>query len=374
MKIPYHEGVQKATFNAVMVMVIVASLGGIAFFGSRQTSVQLTTDTVQRTTSDKQSIMHTPPLAPPHGGGGSASTSSVAGRQLSVNVLPFLRAALTNPAGYESLQEQNILIAGIPGKGNPAPNLTDTILIAHIEPDPAEAVLFSLPRDLLVQASDATYYTKLNGLYDRGGVTALRLKAEEVTGLEITRYAIIDLTALREIVDALGGVNVYVEKDINDPRFPSGNLGYETFALEAGWRYMDGWTASRYARTRNDREGDFGRMRRQQLLLEAIKQKITGLSFVWDIGTFLKIFDSVETHVQTNIANPELLQFFEWGKALANDRITLAPLDADAEKQLFTTGDFWFGVERASVVKPLEGLERYASIREYVDEVMGKKK
>lgn len=264
----------------------------------------------------------------------------------------------------------NVLIAGMPGKGNPAPELTDTMIMAHLDPVENRAILFSLPRDLLVRAPEGIYYTKLNGLYERSGITSLRLKAEDITGLAITRYAIVDLAAVREIVDAVGGVNVYVEKDIYDPRFPSANFGVETFSLKAGWRYLDGLTATRYIRTRNDAEGDFGRMRRQQVFLEALKQKISGLSLLWDFTTFLKILESVTAHVQTNISADEAAELFAWGKNIPADRIILAPLDADPEKKLFMTGTFLFGAERADVVKPLAGIERYDAVREYAQQVL----
>jgi len=283
--------------------------------------------------------------------------------------MPFLQAIVSSATGKKALEPRNILVAGIPGAGNTAPNLTDTILVVHIDPTMNRAVIFSLPRDLLVHPPDAEYYTKLNDLYRRGGITSLRLKAEDILGLEIDRYIVVDLAAVREIVDILGGVNVHVEKDIYDPRFPGSGSSYETFALEAGWRYLDGITATRYIRTRNDREGDFGRMRRQQLLLQALKQKVTGLSVVWDMTTFLKIFQSVNTHINTNFSTEELVDLFNWARSLSDDRITVSPLDADMDKHLFTTGSFPFGDEMASIVKPLLGLENYTDIQTYIQRV-----
>ena len=298
--------------------------------------------------------------------------SPVAQNPKRMALLPMLRAVVFDAKPQAFAGSLNVLIAGIPGMGNPAPDLTDTVMVAHINTETNQAYLFSLPRDLLVRAPDGTWYSRLNGLYERGGLTALLLKVEDITGLDIHRYIIADLNAVREVVDALGGVNVYVEKDIFDPRFPGDGFVYDTFELKEGWRYLDGKTATRYIRTRNDHEGDFGRMRRQQHLLEALKEKITGLSFVWDMPTFLKIFNSVEKHVQTNFSTSELVALFEWVRTLTSDRVIIAPLDADPAKQLFTTGDFWFGNERADVVKPLDGVEQYAAVRAYVQEVTKK--
>ena len=285
-------------------------------------------------------------------------------------LLPMLRATVLHAKPKPFAGSLNVLIAGIPGKDNPAPNLTDTVMVAHINTETNRAYLFSLPRDLLVRAPDSAWYSRLNNLYERGGITALRLKAEDVTGLEIHRYIVADLNAVREIVDALDGVNVYVEKDIFDPRFPGSGATYDTFELKKGWRYLDGKTATRYVRTRNDRDGDFGRMRRQQQLLEALKEKITGLSYIWDIPIFLKIFDSVEKHMRTNFSAGELVQIFEWARALTHGHTSITPLDADPAKHLFASGDFWFGNERADIVKPIQGIEQYAAVRAYVEQVI----
>lgn len=288
-----------------------------------------------------------------------------------ITLLPFFRAALVSATDSAFREPINILLLGVPGEGNPAPRLTDTIMVARLDPIAQKVFLFSLPRDLLVRAPDAPHYTRLNALYEKRGVTTLRLKVEDITGLAIHRYALVDLQAVREVVDALGGVNTYVEKDIHDQRFPSGNFGYETFELKAGWRYLDGDTAVRFARTRNDPGGDFSRMRRQQQLLAALRQKIRGLSFLWDAPVFLKIFDSVNAHVESNLNAEELVRLFAWGRAISDTDVVLVPLDADFQKQLFTTGEFWFGAEKASIVKPLAGIEGYGDTRAYVNDVVG---
>jgi polyisoprenyl-teichoic acid--peptidoglycan teichoic acid transferase len=289
-----------------------------------------------------------------------------------IKLIPLLKAALSEPSGSNAAIPENLLIAGVPGKGNPAPNLTDSVLVAHLDGTRGKAVIFSLPRDLLVRAPDASYYTKLNALFERGGATALRLKAQDITGLEINRYAIVDLDAVQEIVDELGGVNIYVEKPVYDPKFPGDNFSYETFSIKAGWRFMDGDTATKYVRTRNDAEGDFGRMRRQQQLIEALRQKIAGLSFVWDMPKFLKIYDSIRTHVSTNLKTDELMRLYRWSKAVTPENMIIAPLDADKEKDLFTTGNFMFGDSKADIVKPIAGIEEYSGIHAYIEDVIAR--
>ncbi|KKS65848.1 MAG: Cell envelope-related transcriptional attenuator, partial [Parcubacteria group bacterium GW2011_GWC2_42_6] len=160
-------------------------------------------------------------------------------------------------------QPINFLLLGAPGAGNDAPDLTDTIIIAHLDPSQQKIYLFSLPRDLLVKMPGADYYVKINSLYayNRNNIghefDALRQSAEDLTGLPIDHYIFIDLTVLKNTIDTLGGINVMVEKDIIDTRFPGPNHSYQTFALKAGWRYLDGETALKYARSRHSGAGDF---------------------------------------------------------------------------------------------------------------------
>lgn len=294
-----------------------------------------------------------------------------------VRLYPFIKRALGGQASLAASEPVDVLIAGIPGRGNPAPNLTDTVMLARLDRQKNSAVILSLPRDLIVRIPNTPYYGRLNAVYERGeaggvgrGIVPLQAVVAEITGLKPLRYAVVDLEFAADIVDALGGVNILVEKTIFDPLFPGRGFGYEPFELEKGWRFLDGKTATRFMRTRYGPEGDFGRMRRQQQLIEAVKQKVAGLSLIWDVKTFLAILASVNEHVRTDMTAEELIALLEFAKKLHVEDIRTMLLDADPEKGILTTGEFWFGNERASIVKPTAGIGNYDAIRTFVQKTL----
>lgn len=271
----------------------------------------------------------------------------------------------------------DLLLAGVPGAGNPAPYLTDTVMLLRLDAARGTLTVISLPRDLLVELPIAGGgFTRLNSVYERGervreglGVALLQRTVENVTGVHPAHYAVVDLELVREAVDALGGVNVYVEETIFDPLFPGANFSHQLFTLEKGWRYLDGETATKFVRTRHSARGDFWRMRHQQQLVEAVKQKITGLSLIWDLPLFVEIFQAIKRHVRTDLDMGELSELFSVAKSLRPENIRTVLLDADPERNLLATDQFWFGAERASIVRPVAGIGEYRDIRAYVESI-----
>lgn len=262
-------------------------------------------------------------------------------------------------------RETNILALGRPGAGYSGANLTDTIIIIHIEPAEQSAALISLPRDFLVEISDG-YQTKINSLYAREGIDALKETVTEITGLSIDSYIIIDLAVVKEIIDLIGGLNVYVPGDINDPYFPGPNHSYETFAIRQGWRFLDGAAALRYIRTRyTSPRGDFDRMARQQQVIRLLKQKVLSLNLLWDLPTYLRIFDTLHDHIETDLSLSAIKSLWQIARDVEANRIRHLVIDK-AETDLLTGGLIPFGEEMASVVYPQAGLRDYAAIRQYV--------
>ncbi|MEK7097894.1 MAG: LCP family protein, partial [Patescibacteria group bacterium] len=174
----------------------------------------------------------------------------------------------------------NILFLGMPGGGNDAPFLTDTLIIASIKPSTSQLALMSLPRDLLVELTDQKIITKINALFRMNELNhdLIINKVKEITGQPIDYYAVMDISAAEKITDALGGLNVLVPDDINDTQFPTPDHGVETFSVQKGWRFFDGATIQKYLRTRHSPDGDFARMRQQQAVIEAIRKKIFGFN------------------------------------------------------------------------------------------------
>lgn len=274
----------------------------------------------------------------------------------------------------QTAQTRNILILGVPGEPNNAPYLTDTIMVARITEDIDNKILIAaiaIPRDLLVENNG--FWQRINALYVNGratshnqGVENIKNKVAEITGLDIQKYALIDLTAVKELVNQINGINVMIPQDIYDPRFPGPGSSYETFEIKKGWRYLDGANALRYVRTRNNPEGDFGRMKRQIQVLRALKDKIFSISPFFHLPTFLKILKTLNDHVETDLKALEIVHLWNLSKQMEKNNIKHIIIDTAPEKNLLQGAKVMLGNQEASVMAPIAGIEEYGEIQKYI--------
>lgn len=260
----------------------------------------------------------------------------------------------------------SILILGVPGQGNDAPNLTDTILLTGIKNNSIN--LISIPRDLLVKISISpaggfkqNIYTKINALYSLGNDTSLiQKKVEEISGLSIANYIIVDLQVIKELIDKIGGVNILVQKDIYDIHYPGPNHSFQTFEVKAGWRYFNGETALKYIRSRYS-TSDFDRMERQQQVIEAAKSKLSSLK-IWDIKEIAGIYQSLSSHIKTDLNPWEIWRIWETVNKISNNQISKYSID----EKFLISDNINLGGEQAYVLKPKTRLENYSEIKEFI--------
>ena len=264
------------------------------------------------------------------------------------------------------LAEKNILVLGRPGPGYPGQDLTDTIILAHLKLPEKKVVLISLPRDLLVKIPHQAALTKINSLYQLVGLEGLKEKIEEITDLSIDHYILVDLAVVKEIIELVDGLNVYVPQDIDDPYFPGPNYTYQAFVLKSGWRYLDGQTALKYIRSRyTSPNGDFDRMTRQQQIIRLLKQKVLALNPLWNFPTYLKIFNTLKSHIQTDLGLIEMKSLYQTAQEIEMDQITHLVIDKK-RTNLLTSGPVMLGQQMASVVWPKAGQGNYNEIKEYI--------
>lgn len=225
----------------------------------------------------------------------------------------------------------NLLVMGFGGGNHPGAYLTDSMLIISIQPQTGQTTLISVPRDLWVQIPpDSGSYGKLNSAYEYGlyngygnesagkvaaGDIAAR-KISDVTGLPVKYWMTLDFSGFRELVDALGGVDINVQHTFtarypkNDD--PSIDPSWITVSFKAGPEHMDGARAIEYARAREWISGDpaegtdFARSARQQILIKAIVSKMTGISS-WP--HFFGAMDALQKSLYTNLSAYDLFQF-----------------------------------------------------------------
>ena len=151
-----------------------------------------------------------------------------------------------------------IMIMGVDERSDDV-GRSDTLMVATIDPVRKETSLLSIPRDTRV-AIPKNGYDKINAAYAYGGERLTQATVEDFLGVRIDHYVIINTHAFQKIVDAIGGIDIDVEKRMyyEDPWDDDGGLIID---LRPGMQHMDGKTAVTYVRYR-DEEGDIGRVRR----------------------------------------------------------------------------------------------------------------
>jgi LCP family protein required for cell wall assembly len=172
---------------------------------------------------------------------------------------------LTNPfASWISVGSQDILVLGTDvGGGN-----TDVITWLRVEGDVTH--LTQIPRDSYI---DAEGYgpQKINALYALGGVDLLKRELSRKLGRPITHHVIVNLAAIRQMADALGGIEVDVPKRL----YYVDNSQGLFIDLQSGPQLLKGRSLEGFLRFRHDEMGDIGRLERQQLALKALFRKLT---------------------------------------------------------------------------------------------------
>ncbi len=241
----------------------------------------------------------------------------------------------------------NILLLGLDKRknSNVGGTLTDTIILASLDPKEQEALLISLPRDLWVKI-DQNYYEKINKAYHYGGLESVENTVSGVLGLPVHYHAMVDFEGFRKGVNILGGIEVNVENSFDDYYFPIPGkendlcgidseeaekaaeiedpaererqqfkywCRYEHVHFDAGKQKMDGETALKYARSRHaaGAEGtDFARAKRQQQVILAAKDRLFDLD-ITDFSKIKELWKTGQDAVETDLGLFELEQFYQ---------------------------------------------------------------
>ncbi|HDH07725.1 MAG TPA: hypothetical protein ENG89_01760, partial [Candidatus Moranbacteria bacterium] len=299
-------------------------------------------------------------------------TSSSLIKNIKSVVAPFISSEHKQLKGEES-GRVNILLLGTAGENNPGKNLTDTIMIMSIDTETKKVALLSLPRDLYVNIPDTSYYTKINSVYQYGinsnkGIMPIKKTVEDITNLDIHYFLVMDFEGFKKIIDDIGKINVYVEKDIYDSRYPGSNYSYEIFEIEKGLHKMNGEIALKYARERHaDSEGDFGRAKRQQQIIQSVKNKVFSLKTFLNAFTLNKILNTLEKHIRINVQLNEIDSFIWWSKRVDSQNITNAVVDAWKKDSLLRVSHIYYGDTRVFILVPRVG--NYSEIQDLAENI-----
>lgn len=175
---------------------------------------------------------------------------------------------------------------------------TDSMILARIDPKDKEVTLVSIPRDTQIQLG--THGTqKINAAYAFGGPSGAIKAVEDLAGVSISHYAEIDLDGFAAVVDSLGGIDINVQYEINDPNY----MGY----LAAGQQTLNGEQALIYCRSRHAYDaigdGDAIRSANQRTMISAIMKKLMSS----DIGTLTNTVSTLAQYITTDYSVADIL-------------------------------------------------------------------
>ncbi len=234
----------------------------------------------------------------------------------------------------EADERTNVLVMGIDRRpGESFISRTDSMMLISIDPQGEAIAVLSIPRDLYAvipgfgrdRINTAFVYGSA-GNNPAGGAALAMNTVEYNLGVPVDHYVLVDFSAVTKGVDTLGGVDIFVPYDINDPTYPDMNYGYDPLFIPAGLQHLDGQTALKYARTRHV-DNDFGRASRQQQVLLAARDKALGLGIGGLLARAPELYQRVEQGIRTDLSLEQIVQLARAAADIDSENIRSEVLD-----------------------------------------------
>ncbi len=263
----------------------------------------------------------------------------------------------------------NILLLGIGGAGHAGAELTDTMILGSFKPSTGEVGMISIPRDLTL-AVPGHGYTKINAVNAYAeqdaagsGINAITETIETIMDETVDYTVKVDFSSFSEIIDAIGGIDVYVENTFSDSQYPIDGMEdatcgssaiietegeslttipsipssspygcrYEVLSFTQGWTHLDGATALKYARSRHGNNGegsDFSRAARQQKVLLAWKEKALSLGVLLNPTKLQNIVNIIRDNVTTNMSVWDMVALAKYADDIKTEFIASHVIDS----------------------------------------------
>lgn len=268
----------------------------------------------------------------------------------------------------------NVLLLGRGGEGHDGADLTDTVILASIDPINKKAALVSLPRDLWVESDQGE--SKINAVFaltknaaladdveaaeaEKQGIKAVEEEVEEVTGVNIHYYGMIDFAGFEKAVNTVGGVTINVPEELRDSTMAWQN-NWNPVLAKAGVQEMTGKQALMYVRSRHgSARGDFDRAERQRIFLTALKNEILSAGTYSNPVKVSRLMNDFGSHAKTDFSLNDLMRLY----SLVGDISTFESISFVDEPHAYLTTGMHNG---QSIVKPKAGVFEFDEMRTYL--------
>ncbi|WP_138493388.1 LCP family protein [Paenibacillus pinistramenti] len=258
------------------------------------------------------------------------------------------------PPKWEGTERVNILLMGVDARGLQKGEVprSDSMLVASIDPVTKTGSLFSIMRDTYVDIPDHGK-DRINTAITHGPDIAMKT-VSDLLGIPIQYYVYTDFQGFIALVDAVGGIDFNVEKDMH---YTSAADDHQyDIDLKAGMQHLDGTTALEYVRFRHDAMSDFARTQRQRNFLAAVADKLKNTTSIMNLPTIL---DKVNPYVDTNLSVTDMWKLASVGyKTQMTSSEQIPPMDLLEEEK----------VGGASVL----GVKDEDELKQYVQDALNK--
>lgn len=212
---------------------------------------------------------------------------------------------------------------------------SDTMLLLRFDPTDDTVRMLSIPRDTQVFIRGAGQ-AKINSANARGGAElATHVVSKTLNDVAIDRYVRVTNDAFKDLVDLVGGVEVFVPYPMSYTDVTQG-LNID---LKPGWQTLNGDRAEQFARFRMDEYGDIGRVQRQQVLLKSLRERLKSPAVVPRLPQAVKM---ALQYVDTNLSLEEMLALVNFGMSLDKEKIKMVLLPGRfSNKEEFEGVSYW---------------------------------
>lgn len=236
-----------------------------------------------------------------------------------VNILVLGTKVLTSDVQESPEAELDL---GYQALVNSFDGLSDTMLLLRFEPEKGKLAVLSIPRDTQTDI-EGHGQTKINEANQIGGpALAAATVSNLLDGVTVDRYIRINVQGIEKLIDALGGVTVYVPKDMKYNDFSQ----HLYINLKAGKQHLNGEKAVHFLRYRYDAYGDIGRVQRQQMLMRAVIEQALKPQVLLKIPEILAV---IQSHIDTNLTVEELVALAGFASSTQRSDVQMLLLPGD---------------------------------------------
>jgi len=271
-------------------------------------------------------------------------------------------AALLAPIWNEQ-EPINILLLGIDQRpGEKGSYRTDTMILVNIDPKTGNIGMLSMPRDLWVTVPTALpRETRINSAhfigdsdpnYEGDGPTLAKETVSLFMGQPVHYYVRINFEGFRALLEEIGCLDIDVPYTIDDPEFPNDSYGFDPFFIEAGQYCMDADTVLKYARTRHQ-DTDFGRMRRQQQVLVAVKDKVLSTDELPRlISRMPALLSALSDSLQTDMPMSQQITLANLARKLNTDNVRQLLIDGSMVEATILNSGAYVLMPKLDLIRP----------------------